>query len=181
MGDGKVDIVVTEEDFQHYWRRAKERTSFSYSGIHFSHYKAAAHSDYLSKIHALKLSLITESGNSPERWARGLSVMLEKITGVVLVTKLRAILLMEADFNFHNKLVFGTRMMNLAQENGMVPEEIYNEKGKTVKDAIFQQVLIYDLARQWRHPLIAASVDASQCYDRVAHAMTALTLRAYKV
>ena len=85
MGDGKVDIVVTEEDFQHYWRRAKERTSFSYSGIHFSHYKAAAHSDYLSKIHALKLSLITESGNSPERWARGLSVMLEKITGVVLV------------------------------------------------------------------------------------------------
>ena len=60
--------------------------------------------------------------------------MLEKIAGVALVTKLRAILLMETDFNFHNKLIFGTRMMNLARDNGMVPEEIYNEKGKTAED-----------------------------------------------
>ena len=67
MGKGEVDIVVTEEDFQHYWRRVKERTSSSYSGLHFGHYKAAAHSDYLSRIHALKVSLITESGESPER------------------------------------------------------------------------------------------------------------------
>ena len=49
-----------------------------------------------------------------------------KNVGVALVTKLRAILLMEADNNFHNKLIFGTRMLNLARENGMVPEEIYN-------------------------------------------------------
>ena len=27
MKDGKVDIVVTVDDFKHYWRRAKERTS----------------------------------------------------------------------------------------------------------------------------------------------------------
>ncbi len=74
--------------------------------------------------------------------------MLEKIAGVALVTKLRAILLMEADNNFHNKLIFGTRLLNLARENGMVPEEIYSEKGKTAEDAILQQVLTYDLARQ---------------------------------
>ena len=107
--------------------------------------------------------------------------MLEKIAGVALVTKLRAILLMEADFNYHNKLIFGQRMMNLAREHGMIPDEIYNEKGRTAEDAILQQVLMYDIARQWKRPLIVASVDASQCYDRVAHAMAALTLRAYKV
>ena len=43
-----------------------------------------------------------------------MSVMLEKIAGVALVTKLREILLMEADFNFHNRLIFGDRMMKLA-------------------------------------------------------------------
>ena len=88
MKDGRVDIVVTVDDFQHYWRRAKERTSSSYSKLHFGHYKSAARWDYLLEVHALKLSLISKSGSAPERWARGLSVVLEKITGVAVVTKL---------------------------------------------------------------------------------------------
>ena len=71
--------------------------------------------------------------------------------------------------------------MALAREHGMVPEEIYSEKGKTAEDAILHQVLLYDMARQLRRPLLVASVDASQCYDHIAHAVAALTLRAYKV
>ena len=97
------------------------------------------------------------------------------------MAKLRAILLVEADFNFHNNLIFGQRMMSLARQHGMVPEETYSEKGKTAENAILHQVLIYDLARQLRRPLLIASVDASQCYDRIAHAMASLPLRAYKV
>ena len=60
----------------------------------------------------------------------------------------------------------------------MVPEEIYSEKEKTEEDAILQQVLVYDIARQLRRPLLVASVDAGQCYDRIAHVATSLTLRA---
>ena len=63
----------------------------------------------------MKLSLIAQTGSALERWARGLSVILKKIAGVAIVTKLRAILLMEADFNYHNKLIFGKRMMDLAR------------------------------------------------------------------
>ena len=116
MKSGEVDIVVTMEDFQYYWRKAKERTSFSFSRVHFGHYKAAAKSEYLSRIHALKLSLIAKTGCTPERWKRCLAVMLKKIAGVALVTKQRAILLLEADFNCHNKLIFGKRMLDLASE-----------------------------------------------------------------
>ena len=107
--------------------------------------------------------------------------MLEKIAGVAVLTKLRAILLMEADFNCHNRIFFWDRMMKLAREHGLVPEEIYSEKGKTPEDAILQQVLVYNIARQLRRPLMVASVDAVQCYDRIAHAIASLTLRAYKV
>ena len=181
MEGGEVNIVISPEDFRYYWKRAKERTASSYSGLHFAHYKSAAFSDYLSETHALKLSRITRTGSAPERWARGLNVMLEKVAGIALVTKLRAILLMEADFNYHNKLIFGQRMMDLARQHDMVPEEIYSEKRKTAEDAILQQVLMYDLARQWKRPLLVALVDAAQCYDRVSHAVAALTLRAYKV
>ena len=181
MEAGEVDIVVTKDDYQHFWKRMKEKTSSSYSKLHIGHYKAAAHSDVLAEIHALKLSLISQTGSAPERWARGLSVMLEKIAGIALVTKLRAIILMEADFNYHNKLIFGKRMMELARQHNLIPEEIYSEKGKTAEDAILHQVLAYDIARQKRAPYIVASVDASQCYDRISHAMAALTLRASKV
>ena len=88
----------------------------SKNGRHFGHYAAAAHSDALSEVHARHLALITKAGAAPNRWSKGLSVMLEKIAGVAVVTKLRAILLMEADFNCHNRIIFGDRMMKLARE-----------------------------------------------------------------
>ena len=81
--------------------------------------------------------------------------MLEKIAGVAAVTKLRAILLMEADFNFHNKLIFGKRMLDLARAHDLVPEEIYSAKGKTLEDAILHQVCTTSLGNpadlSWLH------------------------------
>ncbi|KAL7459566.1 hypothetical protein ACHAWC_011573 [Mediolabrus comicus] len=180
MGEGEVSIAVSQEDYQYCWRKVKERTSSSLSGLHFGHYKSIAHDDYLSGLMAKKLTLISTTGSAPDRWARGLSVMLEKIAGVALVTKLRGILLLEADYNQHSKLIFGKRMLDLARKNGLVPEEIYSEKGRTAEDAILQQVLMYDIARMSRRPLLVAQVDAAQCYDRVATAVSSLTLQAFK-
>ena len=88
---------------------------------------------------------------------------------------------MEADFNFHNKLIFGNRMLDLARKHGLVLEEVFSKKGRISEDAVLHQVLAHDIARQKRAPMIVASVDAAQCYDRVAHTMAALTLQASKV
>ena len=41
--------------------------------------------------------------------------MLEKEEGNIIIDKLRAILLMEADFNMVNKLIIGSRMMKEAK------------------------------------------------------------------
>ena len=46
---------------------------------------------------------------------------------------------------------------------------------------MLHQVLAYDLARQKRVPFAVASVDAAQCYNRISHAMMALSSRAGKV
>ena len=135
----------------------KERTASSFSGRHFGHYKAAAHSELLSEVHAKTIELATKTGATPERWSKELSVMLEKIAGVALVTKLRAILLMEADFNFHNRLISGDRMMKLARNNGLVPEEIYSKKGKRWILSFFNKCLCSTLPDNsedpsWWHP-----------------------------
>ena len=75
---------------------------------------------------------------------------------------------MEADFNCHNRLIFRDRMMKLTRDNNLVPEETYIKKGKTTEDAILQQVLLFDILRQFRRPLLVTSVDAAQCYGRIA-------------
>ena len=68
-------------------------------------------------------------GSVPNGWFRGLSVMLENVVGFTLVTKLRAILLTKAGFNYHNRLIFGSRMMNLVGNHNMVPGEIFSRAG----------------------------------------------------
>ena len=71
--------------------------------------------------------------------------MLEKMFGCTLVSKLRAILLMEADFNFSNKLIYGVRMMNNVHKHDWMPEEIYSETGKTADDGTLAKVIFYDI------------------------------------
>ena len=74
-------------------------------------------------------------------------VMLEKIAGIALVNKLRAILLMEADFNFHNKLIFRKRMLDQARSNGTIPAEQYSEKQSTSEDGSYDKILQSDISR----------------------------------
>ena len=54
---------------------------------------------------------------------------------------------MEADFKYHNRLIFGDRLMRLACDNGLVSEEIYRKKGQTPENDILQQVLVYNIIR----------------------------------
>ena len=53
---------------------------------------------------------------------------------VKLITKLRTILLMEADFNTANKMVYGDKMLGNAHKYKLMPDEIYNERGRTAND-----------------------------------------------
>ena len=104
MTNSSVSVTISPEEFRQYWKRSRVGTSSSLSCFHFGHYKAASHSEELSGFLAKQVTLIARTGSPPpERWSRGLTVMLKKIAGLALVNKLRAILLMEADFNMHNK------------------------------------------------------------------------------
>ena len=178
LTNGDTTITITPEEFQFFWRRIREGTASSYSGVHYGHYKAAAHSDRISSFLAKKITLIARTGCPPDRWGHGLTVMLEKVAGIALVNKLRAILLMEADFNFHNKLLFGKRMMATARAHGLVPPEQYSEKESTAEDGTFDKILQSDISRQFRQRMGIISADATNCYDRIHHAIMALVFLA---
>jgi hypothetical protein len=67
--------------------------------------------------------------------------MPEKMYGCTLVSKLRAILLTEANFNLSNKMIYGVQMMDNVRKYGWMPEEIYSKKGKTADDGSLAKVL----------------------------------------
>ena len=176
-----VNGLISWERWQERWKKVKEDTSLSQSGLHFGHYIAGTDCDYISQFHALRVSLALKKGIALERWSKGLSVMLEKMFGVRLVSKLRAILLMEADFNAMNKEVYGVRMMDNARRYKLIPEAIFSKQNRTADDGGLAKTLFYDIARQTRTPAAIASVDASNCYDRIAHAMASLIFQSFGV
>ncbi len=98
-----------------------------------------------------------------------------------MVTKLRTILLMEADFNATNKIIYGNKMMAKARGQNLMPEEIFSERNRMADDGTLSKTLFCNLARQARAPTAIASVDALNCYDRIAHAMASLVFQAFGV
>jgi len=91
------------DDYKALLHKARESTSLSPSGIHFGHYIAGTFNPDILLLNATMANIPLNTGYSPERWRKGLNVMLEKSPGNFNVEKLRIILLFEADFNANNK------------------------------------------------------------------------------
>ena len=153
----------------------------SYSNVHFGHYKAIAQDQYLSALQAAKLSLSTKTGIPMERWGSALTVLLEKEFGNIYIEKMRAICLLEADFNWLNKLIFAKRMMDQAYDNGMVPVEQFARRGTQASNGVLCKVLFCDMMRALHEMAGVASVDLGNCYDAVAHPLASIALQAFMV
>ena len=107
--------------------------------------------------------------------------MLEKIFGCSLITKLRSILLMEGDFNATNKRIYGIGMMHNVRRYRLLLDKIYSERNRLANNGTLAKVLFYDIVRQTRWPAGLASVDADNCYDRIAHPIASMTFQAFGV
>jgi hypothetical protein len=161
----EVAMYVTVEDFQHFWQTARERTGLLYSGLHFEHYIAASFCPDLSLLHAAKLSICMQNGMSLARWGKGLTVLLEKILENVFVHKLQAICLLEADFNWWNKLIFAKKMMQQAVKEGSIPQECFAKKHSHCNYAVLMKHFFCDSSRLLHYPVGMGECNLGDCYD----------------
>ncbi len=102
-----LDTVIIKEEWRCQWKDCHESTSSSELGLHFGHYIATLCSNHALYFHVLKATLIIWRGVVLERWACGLSIILKKMFRCALITKPRSLLLMKADFNATNKIIYG--------------------------------------------------------------------------
>ena len=175
-----MSTCVTAEDYQYYWKRVKERSSLSYSRLHYGHYVAAADSKILFALHAAEISEAARRGVSLERWGFGVTFLLEKNADETLVTKLRIICLSEADFNYWTKLIFARRMTKKAHNKDSIPDEVYAKKDSHYDDATMTNVFFCDLSKIMRHPAVITEADLGECYDRMARPLTTLAMQSWE-
>lgn len=180
-GDDGVADLVSKSDFQNYWKSAREKTESSMSGKHFGHYIAGAHDDTISQLHATSLNTIRELGISPSRWRCSVTVLLEKVLGVRLVDKLRAICLIEADFNWLNKLIFAHRLERHCRAKKLVPSEQFQKSQSNCQEASLVKNLSTDNSRILHNSFAIVSADLDQCFDRSNGAIAGLAARAHGV
>ncbi len=105
-------------------------------------------SDYINHFHALKATLLLHHGLVLEHWAQRLLVMLLKMFGYLLITKLRPILLMEVNFNGANKQIYGIWILSNAQKYNLMPDEIHSKHKRMADDGTLTKVKAYDIIEQ---------------------------------
>ena len=101
--------------------------------------------------------------------------MLEKVSGNVQVQKLRAILLLEADFNTIHKIIFKNRLMLNIEAMNAIPMEVIG--GRWLQAATYlalDKKLISDIANVRKLPMITICTDATNYYDIVAHSFSSM-------
>ena len=172
---------ITEAEFLDFWSTAKEATSSSKSGRHFGHYKAICCHSSLIQLHVKNINLAARRGNPLVRWRQGVTVLLEKVVGNINIDKLRAICLLEADFNWWLKVIFARKMMSHMATSGTLPPEQGATRGKTPLDTSLLKRLFYDQSNILHEDSSSSSTDAEYCYDSVNHTACSLALQAVGV
>jgi hypothetical protein len=135
----------------------------------------------LLAMHAAYLTACARKGIPLKRWGIGLMVLLDKITGNNFVHKLRAICLLEANFNWMNNIIFAKRMIGMALEENLIPGECFSKRGSNCISAVMTKMFICNKARIHHHNAVFEGCDFADCYDRITHNVAGISLRAWGV
>ena len=92
---------------------------------------------------------------------KALLVMLEKEPGVLKVSKLRDILLLEAGYNFGTKLIFAKMIISSLENKNQVPQEQFARKSHEAIKVALNRRLVSDISRQNRIPTAIMGADAA--------------------
>ena len=129
----------------------------------------------IAEIKCKIVNLAIRGGQPLARWVKGVSVMLEKVEGNINVQKLRAILLLEADFNAIHKIIFNNRLIPTLEVANAIPMEVIGgRRAQSATHLELDKKLVADIANVRKLPMITICVDTTNCYDRVAHPFASL-------
>ena len=178
---GPISADISADQHCEYWRKAREATQSSISGLHFGFYKASSRCKEIAQTVSGFLRIPFCTGYSPKRFRKSLNVSIMKEANNYKPEKQRTIHLLEANFSEGAKIIFSRRMLGNARKYNLIPEEQYARKGGKAIDAVLHKVLVFDYLRMMRRPGIVFASDLMNNYDRMSHSVGSLAMRALGV
>ena len=122
------------------------------------------------------VNLVVRNTTPLDWWRNRVSIILEKLYSNIKVTNLRAILLLETDFNALNKIIFNNRVIPVIEASNSIPEEIIRDRrGQSFIHMALNKKLVCDIGNQLKKPMVVVSTDATNCYDRIIHLVSSLS------
>jgi hypothetical protein len=102
------------------------------------------------------------------RWEKVTHTLIPKEPGAPKINRIWQITLIEADLSMCLSEIFGRRMMNNAEQHGLLHKAQYgSRKGKMAISAVLLKRLSYDIIRQTQMDACVIDNDAAACYDHV--------------
>jgi hypothetical protein len=132
-------------------------------------------------MHAAKLTLAASTGVPLSRWENRLAVLLEKAFGNIYINKMRALCLLEANYNWLNKFVSAKQIMDKAFQGEIIPAEQFAKRGSQATEGVLTSGLFCDIAWALHKSAAIESVDLANCYDAIAHSIASIALQSFKV
>ena len=140
--------------------------ALSISEIYFRHYKVQSSNPTLSALRCSLINLSIRNGTPLQRWTRGLSIMLEKAPGKILVLKLRVIHLLKANFNTLYKIIFNCRILPALESKNLISIEVIgSRRSQSTIYMALNKKLITNVANQAKSSLVIVSADITNCYN----------------
>lgn len=187
------------QDLQQGYRKWRESTSTSPSGLHLGHEKALFKfesiptaerekdkngipiprlSDRVLTMKALQLNRSVELGHVYPRWTKIVNTMIEKVPGKPMINKLRVIHLIESDFNFMIGSTWGRRLMWRAEDiNALGEEQSGSRADRKATDVMLFKHIAYGIGRMTKTAIATFDNDAKSCFDRIVMTPAALSAR----
>jgi hypothetical protein len=92
---------------------------------------------------------------------------------------MRAIVLLEGDFNYYNELIFARQMMLSAQDKGQIPNECFAKKGYNCANAVITKIMLCNELQTHHHPTCIGGNVFGDFYDSVAHPPANIALQSW--
>eukprot|EP00956_Cyclotella_meneghiniana_P030533 scaffold77050_cov44-Cyclotella_meneghiniana.AAC.4 len=144
---------------------------------------AGSHDKDITELYVTGLNTIREIGIAPDRWK--CSVTVYSTIGENLWCKAyhetQSICLLEADFNWLNKLIFAQRLEAHCRLHGLTPREQFAKSQSSCEEASLIKNLANDGGRILHNNSAITSNDFHQCYDRGCAPISGIAARAHGV
>ena len=180
--------IIAVAEVKQAFKKWREKTTTSPSGLHLGHYKAllsndGKHYDTINpdpadkiwQIITLIINTTIHIGQAPPRWHIVHQLLLQKINGNKQINKQRRVNIYESDYNFLLKYFWPHKIHPKADTLGILGKNQFGgRKGHQTHDIAFINELIMEYHRITHTTLAITQHDNRSCFDRTVPNITSL-------